>query len=91
MIETLENGSVNPTIDTRLDKLPAEAMFRIGQTLKHGMKYEEGRPDNWRGVPAGEHLNHALRHLMLHQDGDTSEDHVGHIMTRMLMWGELSL
>ena len=90
-IETLATGAVNPVVDTRMDKLPPRALLRAGQVLKAGMKYEQDRPDNWRGVPPEEHLNHALRHVMLHAAGDTSEDHVGHVIGRILMWGELTL
>lgn len=88
-LETLPHGAVNPVVDTRMDKIPARALLRIGRVLKHGMKYEQGRPDNWRGVPPEEHLNHALRHLALWQIGDGGEDHVGHVLARMMMWGDL--
>jgi hypothetical protein len=90
-IETLKNGARNPVIDTRMDKIPPLALLAVGRALKHGMKYEADRPDNWRGVPAHEHLNHALRHIALWQSGDTSDDHVSHILSRMMMWGELVL
>ena len=72
-LEILPGGAVNPVVDTRMDKIPPLALLRIGRVLKHGMKYERGRPDNWRGVPAEEHLNHALRHLALWQSGDATD------------------
>jgi len=88
-VEYLDNGCVDPIVDTRMDKLPPLALLAVGRTMKEGMKYEEERPDNWRGIPPASHLNHALRHVAMWQSGDRSEDHVAHAMTRMLMWGEL--
>ena len=90
-LDAFPNGSIDPVTDTRMDKIPARALLAVGRALKHGMKYEVGRPDNWRGVPAEVHLNHAMRHIALHTTGDTSDDHIGHALTRVLMWGELSL
>jgi len=90
-VETLPSGAVNPITDTRMDQIPPKALLQIGRTFAHGMKYEAGRPGNWRGVPPEEHLNHARRHLVLWQAGDATEDHVGHVLARMMMWGELLL
>ena len=89
-IETLPSGALNPVIDTRMDLLPPRALLAAARALKGGMKYDK-RPENWRGVPACEHLNHALRHIMLHQAHDDGEDHIGHTVSRILMWAELSL
>jgi len=86
-----DNGSIDPAIDTRMDKLPPLALLAAGAALEGGMKYEKDKPDNWRGVPAKMHLNHALRHVFKFQHGDRSEDHVGHAVSRMLMWAELVL
>lgn len=88
-VERLRGGALNPVISTRMDKLPWLALIRAAEAMKHGMKYEALTPDNWRGVPPEEHLNHALRHIALHQAGDDSEDHVGHALNRILMWGDL--
>ncbi len=88
-VETLASGAVNPVVDTRMDKIPPLALLRVGRAMKHGMKYEKARPDNWRNIPAEEHLNHALRHICLWQAGDKSEAHVDHIISRMMMWAEL--
>jgi len=85
----LSNGAANPVIDTRMDKLPWMAVLKVGRTLKEGMKYERDIKDNWKLVPANEHLNHALRHIANYQSGDRTEDHVGHAATRILMWAEL--
>lgn len=85
------DGVLNPVVDTRMDKLPAAALLAVGRMMKHGMKYEKKIDDNWRRVPAAEHLNHGLRHVFQHMAGDRSEAHVEHAVTRFLMWGELCL
>ena len=85
-IEELTNGSVNPVIDTRMDKLPWLGIIAAARAMKHGMKYEKKKVDNWKGIPAEEHLNHALKHIALFQSGDRSEDHVDHTVNRILMW-----
>ena len=86
-----ENGSIDPVIDTRMDKLPPLALLEAARALAGGMKYEEHKRNNWRGVPAEQHLNHSLRHIRLHQSGDASEPHIGHAVSRLLMWAELEL
>jgi hypothetical protein len=88
-VEDLGGGVLNPVVDTRMDKLPARALLAAARVLKEGMKYERNVPDNWRRVPAEEHLNHALRHIMLHQAGDDGEAHVAHAVARILMWAEM--
>lgn len=57
--------------------LPRAAFRRLAET------YAEGRakypPFNWeRGMPIGECLNHAIRHILIYQTGDRSEDHLSH-------------
>jgi len=88
-LKRYDNGSIDPETDTRFDRLPWGALLRAARTMKHGLKYETEKDENWRGVPAEMHLDHALRHVALWQTGDRSEDHVGHALNRMLMWGEL--
>ena len=89
-VEKTETGALNPVIDTRMDKLPPKAILMAARVLKHGMKYEREIEDNWRGVPADEHLNHALRHIFQAMAGDNHEDHVAHAVARILMWAELT-
>ena len=78
-----------PWLDRVLERKP-RALLKAAKAMKHGMKYERGEGENWRGVPAEIHLDHALRHIALWKQGHRSEDHVGHIGNRMLMWGELT-
>jgi len=90
-VEKLVNGALNPVADTRMDKLPIHALLAAGRAMKDGMKYEIDLPDNWRLVPAEEHWNHATRHMLLYRAGDRNEPHIGHAVSRVLMWAELCL
>lgn len=67
----------------RCDLLPPHFVLRISEVLKKGAKYGEW---NWLGIPANEHLNHALAHIFAHIAGDKSEDHVGNAGTRIAFW-----
>lgn len=90
-VEGRPGGVLAPTSDTRFDKLPPLAMLAAARTFCHGMKYEKHRPDNWRQVPAWEHWDHALRHYYKHASGDRTEEHVAHVLNRVIMWAELML
>lgn len=80
-----------PPVPERMDKIPPRALLRVGRVLGEGMKYEieEADVDDWSGRPPAYHLNRALRHIALHQTGDNGQDHVGHAMARLLMWGDM--
>lgn len=66
--------------------LPARALIRVAQVMTKGSaKY--GR-DNWRLIPAEQHLAHAQQHYLAMAAGDAQDDHAGHLATRILMWLE---
>ncbi len=84
--ETLANGAKQSKVDARFDLIPALAEERLAEVLGFGAsKYGS---ENWRGIPASSHLNHARRHLVLFKKGDQAEDHVGHALCRIVMWAE---
>jgi len=88
-IEVLENGARQSKVEERYDLLPPHAMERLAQVLGYGAaKYGER---NWVGIPAASHLNHARRHLTKLEQGDASEDHVGHALCRIVMWADTLL
>ena len=51
----------------------------IAMGLTAGAKKHPG--ETWREIPAREHVARAIRHLSMHQTGDSSEPHLGE-MTR---------
>jgi hypothetical protein len=61
--------------------IPFYSIYRIGAIFIEGLRY--GR-DNWRkGVGdkdyQEERLEHAINHLFLYKEGDTSEDHLAKV------------
>lgn len=90
-VEKRPGGVLAPSSDTRFDKLPPLAMLAAAKTMAHGMKYEQNRADNWRQVPAWEHWDHAMRHFYLYKAGDRTEEHVAHVLNRVIMWADLEL
>lgn len=87
-----EQGGRQSASDWFLRGLPPKALLRVGRILKTGAQKYESDPfgdvgtRNWHKIPAREHLEHLLTHIILELDGDTSEDHPGHIATRALFY-----
>ena len=80
-IVTNDRGAMQSKVNHRLDLIPADAVFRMGETLKIGAeRYAEW---NWTGIPTTDHINHALIHLYAWLAGDTQDDHLGHAITRI--------
>jgi len=78
---TSDSGGKQSLLPYRLDLIPPEAVFRMGDILKAGAeKYGE---DNWRDVPHRDHLNHALCHIYAHLAGDEQGDHLGSALCRL--------
>ncbi len=80
---TAANGTKQSHTPYRCDLLPAKASLHIAEILAYGAK--KYGDNNWRGLKADDHINHALTHLFAHQAGDTQDDHIGHAACRMLM------
>ena len=66
----------------RSDLLPPRALLEVARVLKAGS--ERYGVDAWRRIPAPEHLNHALTHLLALLAGDTTEPHLAHAACRLL-------
>ncbi len=79
-----------PAVDERMDKLPPRGLLWAARAMGHGMKYEDEEAGwaDWLARTPAHHLNRAMRHIALYLAGDTSEDHPGHIIGRILMWGD---
>lgn len=72
------------TTAARYDLIPPEGVEAVAQTCREGaMRYSDY---NWEaGMPVGDLLNHALRHIYKYLGGDRSEDHLPHAA-----WGLLA-
>lgn len=66
----------------RFDLISGAAMRILAGILQYGAdKYGVG---NWKKIPVEEHLNHALQHIFAHLEGNTTEDHLGHALCRLV-------
>lgn len=84
-IEVYASGGKRDRLDERWDLIPG--LQAVAKAMHEGaVKYGE---HNWRGLPASNVANHALRHLYLWLAGDRSEDHLGHAAANCLMLVEL--
>lgn len=63
--------------ETRYDLISPIGLRAVAVACAEGaVKYGDF---NWeRGMPAGDMLNHAVRHIYLFLAGDRTEDHLGH-------------
>lgn len=85
-IETNKVGGQQSATGYRLDLLDGHAILRLGEVLKEGADkgYEK---NNWMKIPASDHVNHALGHLMAYLIDDpdfSTEDHLGHAFCRLM-------
>jgi Domain of unknown function (DUF5664) len=61
----------------------ATALKRVAAVMREGRAKHPN--DDWRVYPAEYHLGRARRHLYLLNRGDTTELHLEHAVTRLLM------
>lgn len=54
------------------------ALLKVGEVLADGER-KYGADTNWHGIPAKQHLRHALAHRFAHLAGDRSEGEIGHL------------
>jgi len=83
-VETVENeaGAKQSNVPYRMDLVDARAMFEMTRVLAEGA--DKYGPGNWRGIPIQDHLNHLLVHAYAYLAGDTSDDHLAHLMCRAM-------
>ena len=67
--------------------MPPKALRLVAQAMAEGAaRYGDL---NWKGLPASNLLNHAMRHLVRHMEGDRSEPHLSHAAANLLMLTEM--
>jgi len=83
VIETTFTGMRQSKTDERYDLIPPEAIYTLAKVLGEGaIKYGD---DNWKSGTPNQHIHRVIRHCNLYLMGDTSEDHMAHALTRMVM------
>lgn len=77
-----EKGAGQSDLPYRFDLIDGPALFKMAEVLSEGAKkYGE---NNWRGIEMEDHLNHLIAHAYAYLAGDTSDDHLSHIMCRAM-------
>ena len=81
-IEINEAGGSQSRLDLRFDLVDGPAMFALAKVLSYGA--EKYGADNWRNIPARDHLNHALTHAYAWLAGDRQDQHLEHFLCRAM-------
>jgi len=82
-IKTYPNGGMETIPIARFDLMPADVMIRVGKLFRD--KSRKYLKNNWRLVPQRAHINHAMAHMWAYIGGDTSDDHLAHANSRLMM------
>lgn len=81
--ETNATGHSQSKVQYHFDSIDPRTLLALARVHAEGdAKY--GR-DNWRGIDAVDHINHAIIHLVAHLAGDRSDDHLAHALCRVGM------
>ncbi len=77
--EVIKGGGVRNPTNTDYSQLSHVALRLIAETTVEGdAKYG---PGNWRkGIPVSNLLSHAIEHILKLQNGDITENHLGHAL-----------
>ncbi|PYE51558.1 hypothetical protein HUB98_05975 [Paenibacillus barcinonensis] len=79
---TNELGGKQSQVLYRFDLLNPAAMFEMTKVLKYGA--DKYGADNWMNIEVRDHINHMLIHAYAYLAGDTSDEHLSHIMCRAM-------
>jgi hypothetical protein len=80
--ETNERGASQSKTEYLLTAIDPSTLLAVGAVMAQGeRKYG---PDNWRRIDVGDHINHALVHLVAWLAGDRQDDHLTHAICRAI-------
>lgn len=81
-ITTNSLGGSQSLIEVRFDLIDGPALFAMATVLHEGaVKYGE---NNWRAIDIPAHLNHLIMHAYAYLSGDETDEHLSHIMCRVM-------
>ena len=83
-VVTQANGAKQSALPYRFDLLDSSAIFALAGVRYYGTDIRGYSPDNWKGISAESHLNHALSHIFAYLGGDKQDDHLAHAFCRLM-------
>lgn len=83
------NGASQSAIPLVFTTMPLRALAELAKLQKYGD--EKYGAHNWRGISEADHLDHAFAHVLAHQLGDLTDDHLIHAAWRLLAAVEANL
>lgn len=83
-VETNEQGGQQHAIQVRFQDIDAKALAELAEVMWRGVEESGYAPDNWRLIPAQDHYNHAMAHLVSWRATGLHDDAV-HALARAMM------
>lgn len=78
-----DKGGKQSYMPYRFDLMDPLAMFEMTKVLREGFE-KYGDNENWRMIPIQDHINHLIVHAVAFLAGDTSDEHLSHMMCRAM-------
>ena len=85
-IDVNEQGGKQSAVPYAFELIPPLALLAVARVMREGKKYDTpGEQPNYYKVAIGDHLNHALGHIIKFMAHNEDEPHLTHAACRLLM------